>query len=393
MTTTTTDHFETVVLGDPASPTSRFEMVTGRENLERKLVDRFPEEKEAIHKFLQLRHETSAAWKGAVLLKSLPLGLAKFLYHTGLYRWIDGGYHKLATKTVQQGLEELTDNPDLRAILSYNFGDYGVEPSQAPFLLQPTIVHHYLHGAYYPHGGPSVIPQKIIRKIHHHGGQVLVSAPVKRIVVENSRGICQKSKAKGIELHDGTTVLANAIVSDVGIVNTATKLLPSDLLKLDFVGTEQESDNVHKLRLSETGVALFVGLKGDHKELNLPHYQLWIHPSRDFDADAERLRKMSLDDALELDSDQFSLFVGFPCTKDKAWTADYPNKSTLEILVGGSSWSWFEKFASTWDETSGSHGAEYEEVKKKLADKIWSRVGGLFCIWVASSCFISHFSL
>ena len=34
-------------------------------------------------------------------------------------------YFKYASKTLQQVLDEITDNDDLKAVLSYSFGDYG----------------------------------------------------------------------------------------------------------------------------------------------------------------------------------------------------------------------------------------------------------------------------
>ena len=43
---------------------------------------------------------------------------------TGIIHWITD-YFKYSQHTLKDVLEELTDNKDLRAVLAYNFGDYG----------------------------------------------------------------------------------------------------------------------------------------------------------------------------------------------------------------------------------------------------------------------------
>ena len=75
-------------------------------------MQQFPNEKVAIAKFVDLMQKSEKAFYGAVLLKSLPLPISRFLTKTGLYRLFDKGYHKMAQKSVRSALAELTDNPD-----------------------------------------------------------------------------------------------------------------------------------------------------------------------------------------------------------------------------------------------------------------------------------------
>lgn len=54
----------------------------------------------------------------------MPRWLAKFLVSTGLINLLTD-FFKYSKRTVKEVLDELTDNKDLKAVLAYNFGDYG----------------------------------------------------------------------------------------------------------------------------------------------------------------------------------------------------------------------------------------------------------------------------
>jgi all-trans-retinol 13,14-reductase len=49
-------------------------------------------------------------------------------------------YFKLSKKTLDDVLNEITDNKTLKAVLSYNFGDYGTMPKDVPFVMHAVLV-------------------------------------------------------------------------------------------------------------------------------------------------------------------------------------------------------------------------------------------------------------
>jgi all-trans-retinol 13,14-reductase len=61
---------------------------------------------------------------GQFLLKMMPKMLCQFLISTGIIHWMTD-FFKYSQRTLADVMEELTDNKDLRAVLSYCFGDYG----------------------------------------------------------------------------------------------------------------------------------------------------------------------------------------------------------------------------------------------------------------------------
>ena len=58
------------------------------------------------------------------LLKLVPVPLAKFLVYTGLANRLSF-FFRMASRSVTEVVNELTENNDLRAVFSYVFGTYG----------------------------------------------------------------------------------------------------------------------------------------------------------------------------------------------------------------------------------------------------------------------------
>ena len=341
-------------------------MVTGEEALKQVLIDRFPGEETAIEKYFKAIEKSQVMFQKAILFKCMPLPLASLLTRTGLQKLVDGGYHKAIKFSLEEKLNEWTKNKDLQAVLATSYPDYGTEPSRAPFLLQPLVTKHFLQGAYYPRGGSSIIPEKIIQSITGNGGKVLVSASVEHIVVDEETG-----KATGVKMQDGIELKSNVVISDTGLIKTATKLLPPGLVDIDFadVGAGE-----HQYHPAATGITVFVGLQGDAQTLKLPSIGGFIHASNDLSATAEKLRGLSLEEALELDPKEFSpISISFPCMNDSSWPERHPGKSTMEVIAW-IPWQWFEKFQFMFDEKTKSHGVEYETAKTRIAEKLWERV-------------------
>jgi all-trans-retinol 13,14-reductase len=358
---------ETVTIGDPSN---KFKITAASlERYKQSLVEMFPEEEEAIDKFLDMCQKSQKAWAPSMMLKVLPYPLTRFLVTTRLFRLFDGGFVKYSQMTVAKVLEDLTDNKDLRAILSSNFGDFGITPDRAPLLLQGVVHQYYWNGSFYPRGGPSTLPKKIIKNILAHGGKVFTKAFVKKILVDEEDG----KTVKGVEMDDGSVIHAKTVVSDVGFHTTATKLLPAGLLHLDY-GERDEKDGDNKMHPSCSGVNLFIGLKGSPKSLNLPNGINWMYPTNDLSGDFGRLENMSLEQALnELKPRDIPMIVSIPCTTDSEWDSNHPNRSVLEILTLVP-WHWFEKYANDFEPSAKGHGPEYADAKTKLAKLMWSRV-------------------
>ncbi len=62
-----------------------------------------------------------------------------------------------ATKITAHILERRVRSPQLRAVLTSQWMDYGGPPEHSSFAIHAEIVAHYLNGAWYPQGGASRI--------------------------------------------------------------------------------------------------------------------------------------------------------------------------------------------------------------------------------------------
>lgn len=116
-------------------------------------------------------------------------------------------------------MSRLTQNKDLQALSAYFFygahhfqasahqlcaarivhgscvlSSVGVPPKESSFLINALLLHHYKRGAYYPYGGASEIAFHIVPVIQQAGGEVLVRAPVQRILINSQGKACGEQR-------------------------------------------------------------------------------------------------------------------------------------------------------------------------------------------------------
>ena len=82
------------------------------------LKNQFPslQDQESIDQFYKLVHDASQTFRPNFVFKYMtPIWLLKLLVHTGLYKYVDGGFHKYASKSLLDVVTSLTENEELRA--------------------------------------------------------------------------------------------------------------------------------------------------------------------------------------------------------------------------------------------------------------------------------------
>ncbi|CAE7339593.1 retsat, partial [Symbiodinium pilosum] len=307
----------------------------GRQNFVKDLQERFPEESEAIERYVEMVIKCNKAadlhFFGKLFPRTVELIMDLLL---------GSKFRKLASRTVKDVMDELFSSDLLKSILLGQFGDYGMMPSSASFFIHAGIVSHYLDGGYYPVGGPQRISRGLIRTIEKAGGRVLVNAPVDRLDVA-------KNQVTGVTLQNGTRVPAPVVVSAAGAEATA-KFFPQ------FAPPE-------KLQGGISHVYAFLGLRGSAEELNLSSSNLWALPSKDIEGDSARYYA---DPWPIVDSGSMLLFVGFPSAKDPEAASRQPGKSTCVIITEARE----EWFGSWRHAKQGRRGQDYEALKRRFQD-------------------------
>ncbi|XP_071803253.1 all-trans-retinol 13,14-reductase-like [Asterias amurensis] len=353
--------FDTVIIGEEGKQ-RKYPIKCGLNGQYRQsLLDSFPNEKESIDKFINLLKVVKKQSFVAGAMKVMPRKLCDFLINSGIIKLLTSFFY-YADLSLKDAMDEITDNEDLKAVLSYNFGDYGTPPSKGSFAMHCLLVNHFMKGVYYPLGGASEIAFHMIPTIERSGGKVLVRAPVSKIILDEA------GKACGVTVHrtsGDVDIHAPLIISSAGVYNTFQKLLPPK------VSSDICLEKKHKGAQHGVGaMSVFIGLKGTKEELNLPAGQVWAFTGNNHDEQMEEYINRSAEDA---GKDGIPLlFITFPSAKDPSWDERYPGKSTC-TMVTLANWEWFSKWK---DGKMSKRGEDYDSIKNAIGEKMWEQ-----CLW------------
>ncbi len=320
-----------------------YDFVAGKQNFAAELKKHFPAESEAIDRYVELVGKVARAVPRFFTGQALPPRLARAYNATLRDRLVPDE----TLRSTREVLESLTQDQELIGVLTGQWGDYGLPPAQASFLMHAVLVKHYLAGGNYPVGGSWKMAATILPVIRAGGGEVFTYAKVKEILVEDGR-------AAGVVMDNGDQLRAPQVISSVGARLTFGQLLPEAQRRAH--GYEEKLTHV---RASFSSLTLFLGFKGSAAELKLPKTNLWIYPSPDHEANLARY--------MQDPAAPFPLvYVSFPSAKDPEWDSHYPGKSTVQVITGAR-YDWFERWrGTTWQQ----RGDEYEAFKQKLTDRL-----------------------
>ncbi|XP_041942341.1 all-trans-retinol 13,14-reductase [Alosa sapidissima] len=345
--------YDTVVIGPPENRRT-YPIYSGRDRFPQELKKCFPGEEKAIDEYMRLVKRAGRGVWAVAVLKYLPAPVAKFLVYSGLAKRMSF-FFRMASRSLTDVVNGLTDNKDLRAVFCYIFGTYGNMPKESSFSMHSLLVCHYLHGAWYPKGGASEIAYHMIPIIEKAGGAVLVRAPVNRILFNEANEAIGVSVLKGKEeVH----VHAPMVISNAGIFNTYQKLLPKELQARPDIQT-----HLNMMKNGEGGLSIFLGINGTKEELGLKADNYWIFTENNLD----ELCTEYLEGKREESAKHIPLlFVASPSAKDPTWEERSPGKSTLS-LVSFAKYEWFEEWK---DDKVTNRSPDYKELKETFIQTV-----------------------
>lgn len=330
------DVYDRVIIGDDT-----YDFVKGPTQFRDRICSYFPEQTEAIDRYLEAVKATAGSARRYFAEKAMP----------GAVSALAGGVIRRsgvrnARRTTREVLDEVGASPRLAGVLTAQWGDYGLPPSQSSFFIHALVAGHYLWGGSYPIGGSGRIAETIVPVIESRNGAVYTSAEVETILVE-------KGRATGVRLTDGNELFAPLVISDAGAHLTFTDLVPeaSEFASLTAAGGLQE--------LSMSHVCLYVGLNRTAEELGLTKPNLWVYPSDDHDGN---LARYAADPTAPLPV----AYISFPSAKDPDFGRRYPGKATLEV-IGFAPFAWFAPWQG---ERWSKRGTEYEALKDGLVARL-----------------------
>ncbi len=331
--------YDRIVLGDKA-----YDLVAGEEAFRENLLRHFPGEAAAIDDYLQRIRRVKKAMPGFVMPRLLPEIVGTIT--SPLLRFKRPADFNRVTADV---MADCVRNPELRAVLTGQWGDYGLPPAQSSFMIHSLVATHYLRGGYYPVGGSSRIAATIVDTLRQYGGDVLTYADVARVLVENGRAV-------GVRMQDGTEIRARNVISNAGVMTTWHHLLDEDSRRT--LGWDR---HFRKVKPSMGHLGLYIGLNRTAEELGLPKTNYWVYPGPDHDGNVSRFVQRQTD-ALPV------VYISFPSAKDPDWNNRFPGKATIEI-VAPTHWEDYVKWNGTqW----GKRGEDYEAFKAEMSEKLLS---------------------
>ncbi|MCB1144127.1 MAG: NAD(P)/FAD-dependent oxidoreductase [Leptospiraceae bacterium] len=330
-------------------PDLKFSIPSDEVEFKKKLIDMFPEEKAGILKYFKDLKKANKWYLFNLVGKMLPSPLAFFL---NLWNQM---YENLALTTTGDYLNANLHDQKLKAILTGQWGDYGLTPESSSFLIHSIIATHYLQGAVFPDGGAGKIAESIEPAITENGGKIILSAEVTDLILENG-------KLQGVEAQHKRgekkkeKYFAPIVISSTGAKHTYGKLLKDSVSQSYF--RELES-----LKSGKSAVTLYLGLKENPEKLGFKGENHWIYKSFNHDESiTEQEEKL-------LKGKPTSCFLSFPSLKNTQASGH-----TAEII----SFANFQLFQN-WEETKWKkRGEEYDNLKEIISEGLLNLVEETF---------------
>jgi all-trans-retinol 13,14-reductase len=269
------------------------------------LVKAFPGAKDGIARYVEALGQAQSALETVFAARCAPYvagSALMWMKHRSIERWVQ--------RTTQQVVGDFVSDPQLRAVLSARWGDYGSPPSESSFALHAAVMRHFMDGAWYPIGGPAAFAREFGAVIAAAGGAVRTNADVAAIEVRDGR-------VTGVQLSDGERIAAECVVSDIGIRNTLHRLPTPEI---DYHWAAEG----FALETSVGFVGLYLGLEGDIVARGATPANEWIYDTWDVDA-------LWRDPQQEPHAP--ALFVSFPSLRDPSHVPGARQQHTCELVA------------------------------------------------------------
>ncbi len=164
-------------------------------------------------------------------------------------------------------------NPKLRAIVSSQWGYYGLPPSKLScFYYAMPFMGYLRHGGYYPKGRSQDISNAFAKYIESHGGRILVKTRAEKILVKDGA-------ATGVATSNGKKYTARAVVSNASPFATLGRMVEDQALVAEYL------ERCKQYTVSLSSFQVFLGLKEDLvKKLGITDSEIFVETSYDPEA-------------------------------------------------------------------------------------------------------------
>ncbi len=308
---------------------------------ERDLKDRFPDEAEAIEVWIAALREGRETMYTLASTRAMP----DFVRHM-IEWWNHRAIDKWCKRTTQEVVDSITQNPDLAAAFTAQWGDHGGRPHKASFAMHALICGSYLaSGAWYPVGGGKAYAEHLIPTIIEGGGEARAGVKVETLLVEDD-------KVVGVRTSGGEEIRSDVVISNIGARETIENLLPEGF------GPEDWINDIRALPASIAHFDLFLGFEGDVEGAGATRSNHWVYPTAEIDAIW----------ANAPEGNPPGFFVSFGSLKDPSHDPGPKRKYAGDMVV----WADWNSVARWAGLPSGERGAEYKAFKEQVEGKMFA---------------------
>lgn len=311
------------------------------------LKDRFPDQAEAIEAWTHAMREGKDAAMAMFPTRAMPKIAGDLLDW-----WNRRAISKWTARTTQEVIDDITDHPELAAVMAAQWGDHGGRPSKASFAMHALVAGYYLHsGSWFPVGGGAAFARHIIPTIIRNGGEARGGVRVAEVLVEGDAVV-------GVRTSDGEDIRAKVVISDIGARETVETLLPEGL------GDQEWASEIRALPSGVAHFTMFLGLEGDIEAAGATRANHWIYPTGDVDVlwtDAP-------------DGRPPHLTLSFGSLKDPAHDPGPRQRHTAQILV----WAEWSQVARWAEHPAGTRGDDYADFKARAEATLMAELERLF---------------
>jgi prolycopene isomerase len=175
-------------------------------------------------------------------------------------------------KTLADFIGEYVEDPELQHVLSALWGYYGLPPSKLSGFYYAVATGDYLkNGSYYIKNRSQDLSDAIADAIEAAGGKIIYDTAVERILLKNGH-------VSGVELSDGETLPAHAVVSNASALTTMTRMLPPEGVPADYMD---------RLKNYKPSISSFIVWLGLNQEIGDQLKAFSTHVSSGHGADAD----------------------------------------------------------------------------------------------------------
>lgn len=320
----------------------KFDFPAGKSNLQDNLIAQFPKEEKNIKEYLRVVQKVSEELQLIPKLKGIWQNI------TVPFRTKHFG--KFGLFSLKRVIGWHIKDPLLKAILNAQCGDHGLPPNTANFIVHCSVMNHYFDGGFYPMGGGSGIVKAMTNKIKSYNGVVRTQQSVTKILIENK-------KAYGVELANGTQILAKNIISNADPSTTYLKLIGAENI------SKKLNKKLEKTKYSVTSLILFLTLDMDVTQAGIDSGNIWRFKDENIDEHFETLTKGNI-----LEGEEFPAFF-MSCTTLKDPASFNGRFHNFEVVT----YVDYDSFKD-FDETDDYRSEKYLAFKERIIEKFLNSI-------------------